>query len=81
MTTGTLKPLPDPGLPWGAQNGRPTEPFAQYMQALDMVLRLLNGGTLGPMVAAANDGAAAASGVPINGMYRDAGGAVRIRLV
>lgn len=32
----TLRPLPDPGLPWSnPATGRPTEPFAAYMQSLN----------------------------------------------
>jgi hypothetical protein len=81
MTTAKIKPLPDPALPWSdTATGRPTPPFAEYMQGVARALVLLNVGTVGPLVDAANDAAAAAAGVPINGLYANSG-AVRIRLV
>jgi hypothetical protein len=81
MTTATGKPLPDPGLPWSnPATGRPTPPFAEYLQALELIAKLLNAGMVGPLVDAANDAAAAAAGVQINGLYRTAN-AVQIRLV
>jgi hypothetical protein len=81
MTTVKIKPRPDPALPWiDIVTGRPLPPFAEYIQGLDRVITLLNGGTMGPLVSAVDDTAAAAAGVPINGLYANAG-AVRVRLV
>lgn len=75
------KPLPDPALPWSdPATGRPTPPFAEYMQGVARVVVLLNAGTVGPLVDAANDAAAAAAGVPVGGLYRTTN-AVQIRLV
>jgi len=53
--------------------------FARYLLSLDAVVRLLNANQIGPLTNAANDIAAAAAGVAINGLYRN-GNAVQIRL-
>lgn len=60
--------------------GRPDLSFYQYMSTVDALLRLLASGTIGPLVNAANDAAAAAAGVKVNGLYRT-GNVVQIRLV
>lgn len=70
-----LQPLPPPQQPI-AGNAPPTQPYNEYFQALDKALR---GGVFGPLANAVNDAAAAAAGVPINGIYRN-GNAVQIRL-
>lgn len=67
-----LKPLPLPQQPI-AGNAPPTQPYAEYLLSVDRMLR-----TVG--INAANDGAAAAAGVPVGGLYRN-GNAVQIRLV
>lgn len=54
--------------------------WAEYFQAADTLVRLLAQSNVGPLVAAANDAAAAAAGVPLSGLYR-IGNAVQIRLV
>lgn len=60
--------------------GKPDLAFYQYMNTVDALLALLAAGTIGPLVNAANDAAAAALGVKVNGLYQNAG-AVRVRLV
>lgn len=81
MTALTIKPLPDPGLPWiNPATGRPSEPFAEYLQGVARLAVLLNSNVVGPLTNAANDAAAAAAGVPIGGLYRITS-AVQIRLV
>ena len=65
---------------WVIPNGTPDLAFYQYMSTVDALLRLLAAGTIGPLVNAANDAAAAAAGVKVNGLYRT-GNAVQIRLV
>lgn len=73
-------PLPQPSFAWvDAGSGRPTLVFSLYMASLDAAVRGLAAGVVGPLVNAANDAAAAAAGVQINGLYHNAG-AVRIRL-
>lgn len=80
MTIAGLKPKPDPSHPWmDLGSGRPASPFADYIQTLDVLAKLLNVGVVGPLTNAANDAAAAAAGVPINGLYRTTN-AVQIRL-
>jgi hypothetical protein len=64
--------LPQISIPWVDKEGRPTPAFWQFMSAFAA-------GNIGPLVSAANDTAAASAGVPINGLYQNAG-AVRIRL-
>jgi hypothetical protein len=51
-------------------------PWAEWLQSADTILRLVAHATTN----AANDAAAAAAGVPINGLYQSAG-VVHIRLV
>lgn len=63
---------------WIKKGGEPETSFAQYMIALDDLVRGYTGGFTS-LVAAANDGAAAAAGVQIGQLYQNAG-AVRIRL-
>lgn len=54
--------------------------WLEYFDAVDRIVRLLTASNLGPLIAAANDAAAAAAGVPIGGLYR-VGSAVQIRVV
>ena len=76
--TTTLPPLPPPALGWfDPRTGRPTDVFRDWVVAVDRIFR---GGLLGTLVSAANDAAAAAAGVPLNGLYRN-GSAVQIRVV
>lgn len=80
MTTQALGPQPRQNTVRIADtDGHPTNPWAQYLLVVDILLRLLNGNVVGPLTNAANDAAAAAAGVPINGLYRT-GNAVQIRL-
>jgi hypothetical protein len=76
-------PLPQPIYGWIMNvGGKPTQPFAQYMAKLDACVRALAGGLFGTptqLVNAANDGAAAAAGVAIGGLYRN-GSVVQIRV-
>ncbi len=67
-----LAVLPTPSLPWIDKEGRPTLALIQFMTAIAA-------GNIGPLVSAANDAAAAAAKVPVNGLYQSSG-AVRIRL-
>ena len=73
MAQNKLANLPPISNQWVDSRGVPTLAFAQFMSALAA-------NTLGPLPSAANDAAAAAAGVPINGLYQ-ASGVVRIRLV
>lgn len=74
MTAGS-KPLTPAGIPVVRESGIPTIEFGAW---LDYVNRFI--AAPGPLVAAANDAAAAAAGVPVGGLYRIAN-AVQIRLV
>jgi hypothetical protein len=72
------------------KSGRPMLAFLQYLSSLDAAVRAFFGTAsasntagapmIGPLVNAANDGAAAAAGVPVNGLYRN-GSAVQVRVV
>lgn len=76
--TTALPPLPSPALKWfDAQTGQPAPAFRDWCLSIDRILR---GGLFGTLVSAANDAAAAAAGVPLNGLYRN-GSAVLIRVV
>lgn len=72
MSAPRLATLPSPAVAWIDQQGRPTLPLIQFMTALAA-------GNIGPLIAAANDAAAAKAGVPVNGLY-ESSGAVKIRL-
>jgi hypothetical protein len=75
--TTSLPPLPPPALAWfEPRTGKPTDPFRDWVVAMDRIMRA---GLLGTLVNAANDAAAAAAGVPLNGLYRN-GSAVQIRV-
>lgn len=86
----TPKPLPPSNFPWVDKVGKPQQSFLQWASSLDAALRAFFGATtasnaagapqVGPLVNAVNDAAAAGAGVPVNGLYHNAG-AVRIRLV
>lgn len=85
MTVKQLKPLPPQphiqivvvGLDRQAQM---PESWIAWFQSASALMKDLSANTLGPLTNAANDAAAAAAGVPINGLYRNAN-AVQVRLV
>lgn len=65
----TLPPTPQAINPLvQAPTLQPTQPWADYFHGLDGVIRNL---TLGPLIDATSDAAAATAGVPLNGLYRD----------
>jgi hypothetical protein len=65
--------LPPASIPWiNTKDGTPTDAFRNFMTALGSL-------NIGPLTKAANDGAAAQAGVPVNGLYH-ADGVVRVRL-
>ena len=73
-----LVPLPAANLPLVVQKtGMAEVAWRNYFVSLDNLLRMAQ---FGPLVAAANDAAAAAAGVPVNGFYQDTTGYVRVRL-
>jgi hypothetical protein len=79
------KPLPPPAVYPPIQitaNGYAvfTQPWSEYLLSHDTTVRSLAAGVVGPLINAANDAAAAAAGVPLQGLYRTAN-AVQIRLV
>jgi hypothetical protein len=75
--TTSLPPLPPPALAWfDRASGRPTDVFRDWCLAMDRIMRA---GQFGTLTNAANDGAAAAAGVPLNGIYRN-GSVVQIRV-
>lgn len=75
--TALKQPLPLSNLPWfDPKTGVPTIAFSQWATQLDAVLR---GGLLGALTSAANDAAAKAAGVPVNGLYRN-GSTVMMRV-
>jgi hypothetical protein len=81
MAISFKQPAPRPDIPWVTPaDGRPTLPMAQYLQALDAVVRQLAGGQVGTLVNAANDAAAAKAGVAVGGLYRN-GSQVMTRIV
>ena len=67
-----LAPLLPTSQPIVDARGVATISFAQFLSALAA-------NNIGPLTSAANDTAAAKAGVPINGIYQNAG-AVRVRL-
>lgn len=76
-TTTLTQPLPPPALPWfDPRTGKPTDTFRDWALAIDRIMRA---GLFGTLVNAANDGAAATAGVPLNGIYRN-GSVVQIRV-
>ena len=81
MAISFKQPAPRPDIPWVTPaDGRPTLPMAQYLQALDAVVRQLAGGQVGTLVEAVDDTAARQAGVQIGQMYRN-GSQVLIRTV
>jgi hypothetical protein len=72
-------PQPPSSTQWINPDGTPSLQFLTYMKSLDVLLTSLAGNALGPLTNATNDARAAAAGVPLNGLYQNAG-AVRIRL-
>lgn len=76
--TTSLPPQPTPALRWiNPVTGTPDGTFRDWALAIDRIMRA---GQFGTLVNAVNDAAAAAAGVPLNGLYRT-GNAVQIRLV
>ena len=75
----TKKPLLQPTFPLVDGQGRPTQSFGEYLRALDTVVTAFASGLNG-LPNAANDGAAAAAGVPIGGLYRT-GSQISVRVV
>lgn len=74
MTATPLGPQPRPTSSALTREDRhPTVEWALYLAVLDRIVRLLNSNQFGPFTAAANDAAAAAAGVPINGVYQNSG--------
>lgn len=63
----------DPSFPVVEGGGRPTQSFRDYMRQLDRGIQPV-------LVNAANDAAAAAAGVPLNGTYRN-GSVLMVRVV
>jgi hypothetical protein len=76
----TVAPLPPLTARWVESAGVPSQIWRQYLLSVDPLLRALAVNKVGPLVSAATDAAAATAGVPIGGLYHNAG-AVRIRLV
>lgn len=81
------QPAPRSEQPWIGDGGRPAQALYLWVSLLDKMLRTFVGANnkasspvVGPLVAAANDAAAAALGVPVGGLYAN-GNAVQIRLV
>ena len=67
-------PPPRPDIPWietDPNDGRATLQMAQYVVALDALVRQLASGQVGTLVSAVNDAAAAQAGVPVGGLYRN----------
>jgi hypothetical protein len=74
--------LPQSNFRWVNPDGTPSLVFLLYMQALDQLVNALAGNSVGAPVQltqAANDGAAAAAGVAVGGLYRN-GSAVLVRV-
>lgn len=85
MPLTPLKPLPPPAVyPLGrvsAEGWVTAQQFwSEWLASTDANVRLLALNVVGPLVNAANDAAAAAAGVPLQGLYRNVN-AVQIRLV
>jgi hypothetical protein len=76
MTVANLLPLPIPTQP-AVEKDALTPLYRNYLTALDKAVRNV---LLGPLPAASNDAAAAQAGVPINALYQDRTGIVRVRL-
>lgn len=74
--TTNLPPLAEQSVQVDPKTGKPVLAFLQWILGLDRIMRA---GQFGTLVNAANDGAAAAAGVPLNGLYRN-GSAVQIRV-
>lgn len=73
-----LPPLLPPANAIVQESVKPSTAFFQYLFALDKLIRTWSGGNIA-LVAAVDDVAAAAAGVPVFGFYQNAG-AVRQRL-
>jgi hypothetical protein len=65
----TKKQLLQPTFPLVNTERKPEQWFGEYMRALDALVGMLGAG-LNNLPNAANDGAAAAAGVPVGGLYR-----------
>jgi hypothetical protein len=76
-TTSLQQPLLPPSVPWfNPKTGAPTLEFARWATTIDAVMRAAQ---FGALVSAANDAAAKAAGVPVNGLYHN-GSNVLIRV-
>ena len=75
-TTAARFLIPKPEVNPIGDDGNWVPVWNTYFQRLDQLLRQA---LIGPLINAANDGAAATAGVPINGLYRN-GSAVMIRV-
>lgn len=85
MTLVPPKPLPPPtavAIGQVRDNGTVflSQLWAEYLASEAAIVRALAASNVGPLIAAANDAAAAAAGVPVGGLYRIAN-AVQVRLV
>lgn len=76
MATSFLTPQPPVSQPIIDESGRLTPVWRNYIIKVDQVFRQV---IFGPLINAANDGAAATAGVPIGGLYKN-GSAVQIRV-
>ena len=72
----TQNPQPQPSQRWINADGTPSLAFFQYMSQRE-TLSINN--QVGPLVSAATDALAAVAGVPVGGLYSNAG-TVKIRL-
>jgi hypothetical protein len=89
LTAQLPNPAPPVNFAFVDKAGLPTQAFRLWVATLDVALRSFFGAAsntntagaplVGPLVAAGNDAAAAAGGVPINGLYRN-GSVVQIRV-
>jgi hypothetical protein len=76
------QPPPRPDISWVdvTDEGRPQLTMAQYVAALDTLVRQLAANNVGTLTQAATDAAAAQAGVPVGGLYAS-GSQVFVRTV
>jgi hypothetical protein len=74
-----IPPLPQATVALVGPGGAGSITFAQYLIALDAVVRALAAGNVGTLVEAANDAAAATAGVAVGSIYRN-GSQVMVRV-
>ena len=81
MTAQPAKGKFNPNFPIVDASGNPTQLFRDYMGALDRLMTAMAAG-IAPngLVNAANDAAASAAGVPVQGIYRN-GSILMVRVV